>query len=50
VVKYGGVVDSHATSNLAISDEQRGKTGLKLRVSLLPNQPLYPATMITGLV
>jgi len=34
VAKYGGVVDSHATSNPAISDVKRGKNGLKLRVSL----------------
>jgi len=34
VAKYGGVVDSHATSNPAISDEEREKNGLKLRVSL----------------
>jgi len=33
VAKYGGVVDSHAPSNPAISDVKRGKAGLKLRVS-----------------
>jgi len=27
--KYGGVVDSHATSNLAISDEKRRKKRIK---------------------
>jgi len=29
------VVDSHATSNPAISDVKRGENGLKLRVSIL---------------
>jgi len=33
--KYGGVVDSHATSNPVISDVKRKKKRLKLRVSLI---------------
>jgi len=37
VAKYGGngIVDSHTTSNPAISDVKRGKNGLKLWVSHL---------------
>jgi len=34
VAKYGGVVDSHATSNPAISDVKWGKNELKPKISL----------------